>query len=422
MGHVSHRPASRRLLARPSLFLALTIAMTWAFAWAPSAAGTVYYVAPTGSDDNSCTVAQSVSRPKRTINAAVACLAPGSTLYIRGGVYAETLFDVIPSGNSWTDPVTIAAYPGEQVTLRPAGGDQVIHIESSHHHIVIDGLILDGANVALEVMKITYRSDPADAAHHIRVQNSELMNAPGQGILVTQGGFNELVNLKVHDNGRTDFEHGFYISSDNNLIDHCTIYRNAGWGVHVFGSSPRANTVTNNRIHDNARAGARGPGIGLYGPDNIAFNNIVWKNNGGIEIDTAANVGVYNNTLYDNNGGNGQHPGINLGSISGVTIRNNIVNRNFQDDAFQAANGASSDHNLVGTDPLFVDAGAANFHVGSASPAIDAGVTIPLVTTDADGLIRPRGKAYDLGAFEYDPSPASQHPPQAPRNLRIVTP
>jgi hypothetical protein len=86
----------------------------------PSAiSATVFYVAKDGSDSYTCTQARSQSTPKRTIAAGVTCLASaGETLLIRGGNYAESIyFDnasrfIIPSGSSWSNPVTISAYPG----------------------------------------------------------------------------------------------------------------------------------------------------------------------------------------------------------------------------------------------------------------------------------------------------------------------
>ena len=308
-------------------------------------AGTTFYVATNGSDAASCNAAQRQATPKRTLNDAVTCLSAGSTLYVRGGTYAEALFDVIPSGTSWSQPVTVAAYPGETVTLQPAAGEQVLHFENNHQYIVIDGLILDGAHVVREVVKITYANDPATSAHHIRIQNSELKNAPAQGILVGGAtGFNEFINLTVHDNGRTDFEHGMYIANNNNVIDRCTVYRNAGWGLHLFGGSPSHNTVRNNRVYNNARAGARGPGIGIYGPNNLAYNNVLWGNNGGFELDGTANVELYNNTIYNNNAGT-DGPGIAIGVASNTIIRNNII---YQNSFSVGGSGTVADHNLVG--------------------------------------------------------------------------
>jgi hypothetical protein len=38
--------------------------------------------------------------------------------------------------------------------------------------------------------------------------------------------------------------------------------------------------------------------------------------------------------------------------------------------------------------------------LGSGSPAEDAGLTIPWLTVDLEGTVRPQGSKYDIGAFE----------------------
>jgi parallel beta-helix repeat protein len=110
--------------------------------------------------------------------------------------------------------------------------------------------------------------------------------------------------LDVHDNGTSSYNHGFYISSSDNLIEDCDIYNNAGWGVHIYSSSKGTvnnNTVRNNQIYDNARAG-EGRGIILSsGTGNTADNNVIWGNKGGVQIDySVLDTYVHDNTLYDN--------------------------------------------------------------------------------------------------------------------------
>src|SRR4051812_16149188 len=78
-----------------------------------------YYVAKSGSNNYSCAQAQSVSTPRLTIVAGIACLTAGDTLMVRAGDYDEGIAST-PSGTSWTNKVRITNYSGEKVWLKPA--------------------------------------------------------------------------------------------------------------------------------------------------------------------------------------------------------------------------------------------------------------------------------------------------------------
>ena len=147
-----------------------------------SATADVYYVGKSGSNTNSCTAARSRSTAKLTIVEGIRCLKSGDTLYIGTGTYPETLDSnttTIPSGTAWTSVVTIAAYPGEKVTLNPSGTTAVINLAHAYiQYVVFDGLVLDATAVASEGLSLT------NGAHHIRFQNGE-ENAIGQIQLVS---------------------------------------------------------------------------------------------------------------------------------------------------------------------------------------------------------------------------------------------
>ena len=55
-----------------------------------------------------------------------------------------------------------------------------------------------------------------------------------------------------------------------------------------------------------------------------------------------------------------------------------------------------------------VNASANNYALVPSAGAVDAGVTIPDVTTDRVGVSRPQGRAYDVGAYEYQRITAGQ--------------
>src|SRR4030095_8643680 len=151
-----------------------------------------------GSDRSPGTATQ----PFRTVSKGVSVLTPGATLYVRGGTYAEALINNIPRGTSWSAPVTVAAYPGEAAVLQPSRGEYVLHFQNGQQFIVIDGLILDGVYATEGVIKITTArvGDPSTAAHHIRIQNSEVKNTIASGIYTSHAGadFNEFINLNIH--------------------------------------------------------------------------------------------------------------------------------------------------------------------------------------------------------------------------------
>jgi hypothetical protein len=372
-----------------------------------SAVGNAYYVATTGDDARSCTTAQDPNFPKRTIASGMSCLSAGSTLFIRGGTYNEGInsnSQTIPTGTSWTSPVIIAAFNGEQVTL--SGG---INLAASYiQYVIFDGLTLDGAGASFQ-----------NGVHHLKIQNGEIKNSPTQGV---QGGYGgtttnniQIINMKIHHNGTPGeycnggscgggvYDHGIYIAIQYALIEGCDIYSNTGGGIQIYDSSGgnSSNTIVrNNRIHDNGTVGL----ILSYGTNLQAYNNLVYANGAGIGANyNASNVQIYNNTVYNHPSGYG----IEIGSgASGTIVKNNIIFQNYGPIANYGP-GTTTSNNLT-TNPNFVS--STDFHLQSNSPAINAGTNLLSVATDYDGAIRPVGSAYDIGAYEYGGTVSSPTP------------
>lgn len=247
-------------------------------------------------------------------------------IYVCAGVYHETVTEFV-------NDIAIAAYPGERPELWGTG-EWVVRFADGCCGVTLRGLVLDGRNVGYNGIKITHDG------HHIVVVDCEIRNAPGQGILLTRGSrgtdisatFNRFVGCDVHHCGMIDLDHGFYLATGDNVVEHCRIHDNAGKGVHIRGESSgpglRAdrNVVRGNRIHDNARLGLRGFGVGVNsGTANTIANNVIWGNNGGIKVaynDPLDNL-LRTNTIANNGD---EEPGVWVEATArGTRIERNVI-------------------------------------------------------------------------------------------------
>jgi hypothetical protein len=173
-------------------------------------------------------------------------------------------------------------------------------------------------------------------------------------------------------------------------------------------------------------------------------------NNG---VPGTGNVQVFNNTVSDcasNNSANasGSRGAFGVGGGPAnliMNLRNNIAyqltGEIYLDGSLAQITG---DHNLwfglsaaptqtvsnVTGDPLFVSRTISDYHITSTSPAKDTGMTIlpanPFVPNpgatignDKDGVLRPQGTAFDLGAYEFFAGTGPTRP-SAPTAVKAV--
>ena len=82
--------------------------------------------------------------------------------------------------------------------------------------------------------------------------------------------------------------------------------------------------------------------------------------------------------------------------------------------SYAAKSGFSETYGINGVvDPKFINEAGHDYRLQSSSPLKDVGATIASFSVDKNGISRPQGPAWDIGAFEFGNEPAS------PRNLRI---
>jgi hypothetical protein len=374
-----------------------------------------YYVATNGSDSRTSTQAQNQSTPKRTINNGRACLAAGDTLRVMGGTYDETLVNPLPSGLSTTQPTTLTGFSAtNRPVLKPTGGNSyIIQLSLARSNIRFRHLVLDARAFAGQ-LNGAFRANGNAGITGLTLEDYEAIGRPGvasTGTGVSIGAQNVATVRRrvIHgwdSQGSNPGAHGLYWTGRNGLVDSNTIYGNNGLGLQFYSgtaSGVNGNTFRNNCVHHNGKAA-------LYigsGSDNMAYNNVLVHNHGGGVIVVGTRTKLYNNTIVANGG-----PGVQVRG-SQAEIRNNIVDGHGTEISNQGS-GAIFSNNLCDTSggvceyigtPSFVNATGGDFHLGSNSPAIDRGMTLSAVRTDFDGVRRPQGAAYDIGAYEFGLTP-----------------
>jgi hypothetical protein len=293
-------------------------------------------------------------------------------------------------------------------------------MRGSYQYIIISHIIFDAVNLPRDssgrgAIGVYISSDSsAGIPTHLRFTGCEIKNAPASGLLVEAAAGApsdiQILNCSMHDNGANILDHGIYISGNNVLVDHCRIYNNQGFGVQIYDGTTNSssvcsnNVISNNIIYGNARYNSGGAGIIVdTGDNNVVYNNVIYNNNNGygIRVDAQAKgTLIYNNTVTGNPSG-ALLIGYDDSTTSGTVVRNNILYHNGRYDIMDYGTGTIADHNtLNGAEPLFIDAVNNNYQVQAGSPAIDAGLTLDLVTVDINGMNRPAG-SYTIGAYQY---------------------
>jgi CSLREA domain-containing protein len=220
-------------------------------------------------------------------------------------------------------------------------------------------------------------------------------NAGGGGGLSVIGGSSvEIKRNRLVDNhvttsswGGSAIDINGYFSSPSIVVDANWVSDNStigGGAVYVYKSSHIS--FTNNLIVDNGDSGLY---LHSTGTDIASTNNTIAVNSGsGIELNDAR-LELYNTILVSNT-----HYGIYVqGGWSLVETRNDVWG-----NALGGANGFSGFYLEV--DPRFFDAAAGMYALRPGSPCIDDGDWVHATPNSFNGLTRPQGGGYDLGAYE----------------------
>src|SRR2546428_301448 len=443
--------------------------------------GNIYFASPAGSDTNPGTFAAPFRTPVKGKNALTPgdtlYLMDGINTSAIDDFSA--VLNLRSSGAPGL-PKAIVAYPGASVTL---GSDATPQrailapdvVGKPWTDWVIAGLTLRANDAALEMVGAQrWRV----VGNDISCPNGHGASACAHGDTAL---FVKFLGNNVHDAGANlvggiaeqKLYHSVYFSTDSNHVEvgwNTIVPNGGGCRALQFHSSPNGAGSGFNQfdlsVHDNLIHDARCDGINFATVDPTqgkveAYNNIVYRaglgpdpggqlsnysciavlggTNAGPLPGLSAAVHISNNTLYDCGArrsldSGGMTTGTN-GAIA-VAMNNNIFfllpGETYFTTSSKAANVTGSNNLFFGAgagpkfltgnvnaDPKFANTGTLNLRLLPGSPAIDAGINSG-INTDFDGVARPKGAAFDIGAFEV-PGTTTAPQPNPPANLRAVT-
>jgi hypothetical protein len=358
-------------------------------AFAGHADAATYYVRTSGSDSNAGT---SPIAAFRTVGRALTAAQAGDVVYVGGGTYTGSVTTVragTASARIRFIGDTAGVYTGDAGTpVIVASGN--VGLTFAHAQVDFEWFTIQGGvtNVASSV---------AGSA----VRGSTLVGASGDAARAT-GGTLSLIGCEIRGYGGDAVE---TTGTGQATLTACTIHAGAT-GVNVSATGAAA-TLAQCVVRD-----LTGLGVASMGTLTIS-NTVLHAVAGGVRI-TGGVATMWNNTLHQ-----AGPTGVDLRGGT-LTLRNTIVSASgtgFSVSAGTSTHGNNLYHgnttNYQGVtaastdrtgDPRFAD-GASDWRLGTGSPGLNTGASASgAPTLDLQGVRRPAGSAYDIGAFE---SPAA---------------
>jgi hypothetical protein len=367
---------------------------------------TMYYVSPSGTDANPGTL----HRPFRTIQQAADIASPGDTVIVADGVYSATDLEP-PCGDNGARPVVCLRRGGTaqawitfraqtrwraRINGRTNATSTGFRFLTAANYIHIEGFDIFGMGSAVQsAAGLELYGGGHDVViaqnqiHHVGRLCTDVSN--GQvGVFVQQPRVTITQNV-IYDIGR-------FAAGENACSPKTTYYQNHDHGIYVDGRTvPGASdTVVTNNIFYNIQ---RGWPIQVYPGTvtglSILSNTFAFENPysaGHILIGASVRNGqIINNIFYEPHS-----VAINFyaGTHTNLRIANNLSSRAM---AARAPDGVTLANNLEHADPRV---SPPDFTPASDSPAIDAGLSLSDVRVDINGVGRPQGRAWDIGATE----------------------
>ena len=402
-----------------------------AFALTTPVHATSYYVEPppTGDDSNP----GSEASPWATLQHAAGEVGPGDLVYARAGDYAG--FEISTSGEA-ASPITFRNYPGEEARVVSQGPRTGVGINvESCSYVVIEGFTVQnqtnygiravaGDGITLRGNRILQAGKSGILAGYVEDFLAEDNQVEGAGIEAAILLLDESSDVTLRGNALSGHVGGIYfigffdggnigiftgVTVENNIIRSAP----TGTGLNLIGVQDAM--VRNNLLAAMPRFGILvwNDGAGGASTGNRFLNNTVVSTATGWWAFYALNASTgteLSNNIFLHDGATFGSVAFAADSLTGLQSDHNLaVDRFSVDDgtttislaAWRIATGQDASTNLSSSAATFLDSASGNYHLQNPGPAIDSGLTLVDVPADLEGVLRPQGAAFDIGAYEW---------------------
>ncbi len=408
-------PGNLRILLTAGFTLLLCVS-------AATAAVFVDCNAPSGGDG--LTWATAFQRVQNGLDAAS---DSNSEVWVATGTYAENVIlragRHLYGGFIGTEADRFERSPAANETI--IDGGQVGSVVNGANNAVMDGFTItngksNGSGVYCSYVSPTisncritgnkgsgvycYQSSPT-------IVDCEITENTDKGVYCYIGGNASIIGCTIANNSAVQYA-GIFCNSASPTIKRCVVTGNEatgasarGGGISFLSSGPTA-SVENCLIAENSAPMEAGVYCSMSSPSftncTIAANSAA-STGGNIYLVTSSPA--FRNTIV----AFGTSP-IGGGAYKNAASNPSFVYSDFWQNGAQpfdpiAWDPSAGNENLT-KDPLFVQMALSNYHLLPISGCIDKGTDVSAPTDDLDGVLRPQGGGFDVGAYEYGPAPS----------------
>ncbi len=439
-----------RYIHRPLIILLVTFLISPGFA-------ATYYVAtndPAADDGNPGTE----ELPFKTISHAASIVIPGDVVYVKAGIYEESVNMTTPGASG--APISFIAYGDSRPVIESDGLNSTGVILDSYYQFIgfevrnwsslgidcpsIEGFIIERCLVHDSPYGISCNN----GAHDFTIRDCTLYNFAGYGIdASSEGGdvcydgriigcqaYNGQVGQNVDGFAFGDGDHfiiercvsynvydGFDVKADYTTLRRCLAHSCRNSGFKLWGNNIRLeNCIGYGSENSNVELDY----MGITTTTELVNCTFVGGNSYNILVESAQNLRMYNCILsnganiglcYYSPLGNAPDSGLYVGDYNVFHNENasraiswgfdpeysldDIENGKWSADSGQDVNS------LITRDPageLYLNLAMQDFHLFETSIAVDAATSQGAPGEDYDGLSRPQGHGFDIGAYEFN--------------------